>query len=154
MKWHRNISGLLLFSIVTLAACSNNTAENPLSAETQSLESIQSTTPTTEVTTDAVENHTTPSPPPLFEQNYGPNTVSDRDYSDLEIITLLPQDAIPAIDDPEYYSAEEANEEYAPDELVLGVEFNGEARAYSVGLLSRHEIVNDTVGGIKLSITW
>ena len=36
----------------------------------------------------------------------------------------------------------------------LGVEFNGDARAYSVPLLSSHEIVNDTVGGVKISVTW
>ena len=78
----------------------------------------------------------------------------DKDYSDLEIITLLPSDAILAIDDPKFLSANKANEEYAPEELILGVEFNGDARAYSISHLSRHEIVNDTVGGVKISVTW
>jgi hypothetical protein len=78
----------------------------------------------------------------------------NNDYSDLEIITLLPKDAIPAIDDPQFLSTEEVDEEYAPDELILGVEYNGDARAYSINLLSRHEIVNDTVGGVKISVTW
>ena len=31
-------------------------------------------------------------------------------------------------------------------ELILGVEIEGDARAYSVPLLSRHEIVNYVVG--------
>ena len=75
-------------------------------------------------------------------------------YADLEIVTLLPQDGIPAIDDPEFLSVAEADEVYDPDELILGVSFNGEARAYSVPLLSNHEIVNDTVGGVKLAVTW
>ena len=75
-------------------------------------------------------------------------------YDDLEIITLLPPDAIPAIDNPAFLSTAEADSEYAPEELVIGVEFNGEARAYSIPFLSSHEIVNDTVGGIKLSVTW
>jgi hypothetical protein len=95
-----------------------------------------------------------PTPSPLFEQNYGQNEVSDRDYSDLEIVTLLPPDAIPAFTFPEYYSVKEANQEYVPEEMVIGVEFNGDARAYSVSLLSKHEIVNDTVGGIHLAVTW
>lgn len=95
-----------------------------------------------------------PTPSPLFEQNFGQNELSDRDYSDLEIITLLPPDAIPAFTFPDYYSVKEANQEYAPEEMVIGVEFNGDARAYSVSLLSRHEIVNDTVGGIHLAVTW
>ena len=38
---------------------------------------------------------------------------SSNDYSDLEIITLLPQDAIPAIDNPQFLSSDEADEEYA-----------------------------------------
>ena len=80
--------------------------------------------------------------------------VLSDDYSELEIITLLPQDAIPAIDDPEFLTSSEADDEYAPDELVIGVEFNGDARAYSISHLSRFEIVNDTVGGVALSVTW
>jgi hypothetical protein len=71
-----------------------------------------------------------------------------------EIITLLPRDSIPSIDDPEFYGVEEADLEYLPEELVLGVEVDGEARAYSVGLLSRHEIVNDTLAGHPISVTW
>jgi hypothetical protein len=98
---------------------------------------------------------TTPSPAAAsFEQNYGPNEISERDLSELEIVTLLPPDAIPALTNPDYYSVKEANQEYFPDELVIGVEFNGDARAYAVSLLSSHEIVNDTVGGIRLAVTW
>jgi len=72
----------------------------------------------------------------------------------LDIVTLLPRDAIPAIDNPRFYSAAEADEEYDPDELVLGVSLGGESRAYSTALLSSHEIVNDTVGGRKIAVTW
>ena len=71
-----------------------------------------------------------------------------------EIVTLLPRDAIPAIDDPQFYTALEADQEYAPDELVLGVTLNGESRAYPTALLSRHEIVNDIVGGEPIAVTW
>ncbi len=73
---------------------------------------------------------------------------------DLEIITLLPRDAIPSIDNPEFYSVEDANEEYAPEELVLGVVIDGDARAYSTNLLDSHEIVNDVVGGQPIAVTW
>ena len=71
-----------------------------------------------------------------------------------EIVTLLPKDAIPSIDNPEFLTAVEAGEEYAPDELVMGVDFNGERRAYSTSLLSSHEIVNDVVGGKNIAVTW
>jgi hypothetical protein len=88
-------------------------------------------------------------------------TASDRaasstgePYAAYDIITVLPRDAIPAIDDPQFISAAEADDHYRDDELILGVEFNGDARAYSVPLLSSHEIVNDTVGGVKIAVTW
>ena len=83
-----------------------------------------------------------------------PATVDISKYEAYEIITLLPKDAIPAIDNPTFLTAAEANDEYEPEELVMGVFINDEARAYSVPHLSTHEIVNDTVGGRKISVTW
>ncbi len=43
-----------------------------------------------------------------------------------------------------------------PDELVLGVEINGEARAYPINMLTgpRREIINDSVGGRSIAATW
>ena len=73
---------------------------------------------------------------------------------DLQIITVLPQDAIRAILDPIFITAEEANEQMTPSELVLGLSINGEHHAYSVPLLSVHEVVNDTVGGVPVGVTW
>lgn len=81
-------------------------------------------------------------------------TSGPDDIDDYRIVTLLPRDAIPAIDDPQFLDSEAANREYTPDEEVLGVVFDGEARAYSVPLLSGHEIVNDTVAGRKIAVTW
>jgi len=78
-------------------------------------------------------------------------TPTQRTY---EIVELVPPDAIPAIDDPEFYSADEADSEYDPNEMVLGVSINGDTRAYSTSILDRHEIVNDEVGGRKIAVTW
>ncbi len=81
------------------------------------------------------------------------NSTGER-YKDYEIVTLLPRDAIAAIDNPRFLSVAEANESYSDEELVLGVDINGDARAYSIPMLSSHEIVNDTVGDVKISVTW
>ena len=70
------------------------------------------------------------------------------------MVTLLGFDAIPAILDPEFVTAAEAEDWMLPDEQVLGLSINGEHRAYSVPLLSRHEIVNDVVGGVPVAVTW
>ena len=73
---------------------------------------------------------------------------------ELELVTLLGFDAIPAILDPEFVTAAEADSRMDPTEQVLGLSVNGEHRAYSVRMLSRHEIVNDVVGGVPLAVTW
>ena len=98
---------------------------------------------------------------PVADSNLDPSTDSSEQtsstgerYADYEIVTLLPRDAISAIDNPRFLTTAEANESYADDELVLGVNFNGAARAYSIPMLSSHEIVNDTVGGVKIAVTW
>lgn len=72
----------------------------------------------------------------------------------LKLITLLGFDAIPAILDPEFVDVGVADSEMTPDELVLGLSINGESKAYSIPMLSSHEIVNDVVGGVPLAVTW
>ena len=104
------------------------------------------TTATPDPIPDSLESQVSPTDQPEPQNN--------RAYDELEIVTLLPRDGIPAIDDPEFLSADEADEEYAPDELVIGVNYKGDARAYSIPYLSGHEIVNDMVGGRKIAVTW
>ena len=83
-----------------------------------------------------------------------PTPIIDRSYRDLKIVTLLPQDAIPAILDPTFLDVEEAWDQYLADEPVLGVSINGEHKAYSIPYLSSREIVNDEVGGVAIAVTW
>ena len=73
---------------------------------------------------------------------------------EVQLITLLGYDGIPAILDPEFVDAKIADIWMEPDEPVLGVSINGDNRAYSVPMLSRHEIVNDVVGGEPIAVTW
>ena len=72
----------------------------------------------------------------------------------LEIITILPKDIIPAVLFPYFDTVEEASESYEDDELVIGLSINGEHRAYSIPYLSGREIVNDVVGGEPVAVTW
>ena len=78
-------------------------------------------------------------------------TGGDRE---LEIVRLLAKDAIPAILEPEFVSVSEAGHWMEPDEAVLGVSLGGEHKAYPVTMLSRHEIVNDVIGGEPVAVTW
>ena len=76
------------------------------------------------------------------------------DARELEIVRLLGKDAIPAILEPQFVSAMEAELWMSQDEGVLGVSIDGEHKAYAVSMLSRHEIVNDVVGGKPIAVTW
>jgi hypothetical protein len=65
---------------------------------------------------------------------------------------LLARDAILPIYDPEFVSA--ADSGWGDGTLVLGVEVDGEARAYPVAYLNRREMVLDEIGGTPLLVSW
>ncbi len=71
----------------------------------------------------------------------------------LELVTLLPRDGIQAILNPRFITPAAATR-YAADEPVLGVSIHGDSRAYSIPFLSGREVVNDTVGGVPIAVTW
>ena len=72
----------------------------------------------------------------------------------LDIITVLGKDGIPSIDSPRFVGPGEADQQMQSFERVLGVSIKGDHRAYPLNMLSRHEIVNDTVGGVPVAVTW
>ncbi len=72
----------------------------------------------------------------------------------LDIRTVLPKDAIPAILNPVFVSGVDADAQMVPQDLVIGVSIDGDHRAYSTSQLSSHEVVNDTVGGRPIVVTW
>ena len=65
-----------------------------------------------------------------------------------------PKDGIPAIDDPRTVSVARAARDLAPNEPVIGLVLNGQARAYPLRILMWHEIANDTLGGVPVTVTY
>jgi len=65
-----------------------------------------------------------------------------------------PRDGIPALDDPEFTSKDQADRLLRKHDRVLGVLLNGEAKAYPVAILNWHELVNDRVGGRVVLVSW
>jgi hypothetical protein len=63
-----------------------------------------------------------------------------------------PRDGIPSIDSPKFISAEDAG--LQDSDLVLGLNINGDIRAYPLNILVWHEIVNDEVGGTPVAVTY
>lgn len=57
-----------------------------------------------------------------------------------------PRDGIPSIDSPKFILAAEADWLF-PDSRIIGLDIEGDIRAYPLAILNWHEIVNDTVGG-------
>lgn len=65
-----------------------------------------------------------------------------------------PPDGIPSIDDPEFVLVEDAENFMSESDLILGVNINGDVRAYPLQILVWHEIVNDIVGGNPIVVTY
>lgn len=65
-----------------------------------------------------------------------------------------PKDGIPAIDDPKFVSIDEAEEWLEPQESVLVYSVDTATHIYPIQILMWHEIVNDTVGGRPVSVTY
>ncbi len=65
-----------------------------------------------------------------------------------------PKDGIPAIDAPQFVTVAEAEAWLEAVEPVVLLELNGEARAYPLQILIWHELVNDTVGGVPVGVTF
>jgi hypothetical protein len=64
-----------------------------------------------------------------------------------------PKDGIPAILEPEFLEAHEADF-LKPDDGVIGVALQGEAKAYAVRILTWHEVVNDELAGEPIAVTF
>ena len=64
-----------------------------------------------------------------------------------------PRDGIPSIDRPNFISVDKAD--YLKDEdRVLGIDYQGETRAYPIRILNWHEIVNDKIGEHSVAVTY
>jgi hypothetical protein len=63
------------------------------------------------------------------------------------------RDGIPPLDEPDFIEAADARW-LAGSDLVIGVEINGDVRAYPRRIVDWHEMVNDTVGGVPVSLAY
>ena len=65
-----------------------------------------------------------------------------------------PRDGIPPIDQPKFIENQLAAQWLKPNDPVIALEINGDARAYPLQILTWHEIINDVVGEIAVTITF
>ena len=166
MKRMRGTRGLwLVLGLVAgagwLSACA---APDPRSGETAAAaatatSSATSTAPASAPATDALPTTTTqlvpPQPPPAraaaeFKTDFSRASVSFEDI----LSGGPPKDGIPAIDAPQFVDVAEADAWLKPNEPVIRVQIGPDARAYPLQILMWHELVNDTVGGVPVVVSF
>ncbi len=81
--------------------------------------------------------------------SWGGVNIDNRPYDQTDAFC----DCIPAVDNPEVISASQATWP-ADDDIVFGVEINGEARAYPRQIMEVREMVNDTLGGRDIGMPY
>ena len=65
-----------------------------------------------------------------------------------------PRNGIPPIDQPKFIENQLAAQWLKPNDPVIALEINGGTQAYPLQILTWHEIVNDVVGEIPVTITF
>lgn len=88
-----------------------------------------------------------------IEVNWKTNK-SKHNVSLEEFKTLVMRDGIPPIDTPRFWKKEKSMQAFFEHEPVIAVEINNEAKAYPLSVLMYHEIANDLVGGVPVSVTY
>ncbi len=93
----------------------------------------------------------------VFFHPHTPARAFDLAGSSVEADEILsggpPKDGIPALSQPRFLSVGEAGYLRAADRVV-GLVVSGEARAYPLRILNWHEVVNDTIGGKAVAVTY
>jgi hypothetical protein len=141
---------LTMAALLGLAACTPHPAPPP-----QTGPAPASTAAQAEVTPAPTDDLLLGDPPPVgaareFKTDFSKHSVP---YSEI-LSGGPPKDGIPSIDRPVFTSIREADWWLEPLEPVILVQVGDEARAYPIQILMWHEIVNDTFGGLPLTVTF
>ncbi len=143
------LAAIALFAAACGAATDDSMAEEAAGTTASSTTASTSTTETDDAASAALPT--------------GPSALTDSGSSEFpeplvplaEIISGgPPPDGIPPIDEPVFLDIADHLEILDPAEPVVALEINGDARAYPIRAMIWHEIVNDTVGGVPVSVTY
>jgi len=66
------------------------------------------------------------------------------------------RDAFPVFNNPRMLTAQVAEKtgRIFPRDAVIGVQHNGQAKAYPISVMGIHELGNDTIGGKPIAVSW
>ena len=71
-----------------------------------------------------------------------------------EIQIVLPKGSFPTLDFPKFVSKEKGLSMFFAKEPVIAIEIDGKAKAYSLNILTMHEISNDVLSDIPILVTY
>jgi hypothetical protein len=105
---------------------------------------------------DSAEAKSRPDVPYAWTQEFPKTDWFTLDLNPKDILDGGPnRDGIPAIDTPEFRPASKIRRGQIGDqEPVIGVTVGEETRAYPLSVLIWHEVVNDTLGGAPIAVTY
>ena len=87
------------------------------------------------------------------ERSVLPTPTVAPDYAS-GLVRTVGRDGSESVLGPAILPATAAEADFDPTEPVLVASINGEERAYSVAQMGIHEVVNDTLGGVPIAVTW
>ena len=164
---------LILASGLFLAACGPTTDETAVSPPPPPATDTNAITEEAAVASSPATQSDFSDPPPLVIDETAVITNDDRSTTLTRLTSTWntnwerrtvstdemmsggpPRDGIPPIDSPNFISPDEAADWLADNEPIVIFTHDGDARAYPLQILTWHEIVNDDVGGIPVSVTF
>jgi len=139
-----------------LSSCgvSNNTAdfEADTASPQPSTTPEPSANPITLAPTASASVESTIEPTEIKPTDIKPTSIPTPSERPMGYEQSIPFDGIYPIYDPSFVTADEAP--FEDDELVLGVSWDGEAKAYPITVLRFREMVNDELAGIPTLVTY
>ncbi len=146
-----------MFATMTLTACASATTAAPSRTQTQPTGvpspaplAAAPTVPSGTETTKLLPEERVPFDTREWKTNFKKHTVSFD-----EILSGgPPKDGIPSIDEPQSISTGDASAWLKDNEPVILFQNGKDVRAYPLQILIWHEIVNDTVGGMPVVVTF
>ena len=77
----------------------------------------------------------------------------EKEYSSASF-RAVGRDAFPVLHNPSMGSVTDGDRVLRPNEWVIGIAVNGEAKAYPITVMGFHELANDRVGGLPITVCW
>lgn len=139
------VSIFLLSSVVTVVNCG-------ASGQGEGSSAAQDTAGSADDESGFVDN------PGMIPSSAGMEFSTDFSRTIISFETIMsggpPKDGIPSIDSPEFVTMQAADEWLGNKEAVLVLRLQGQVRVYPLQILMWHEIVNDSVDGVPVAVTY